>query len=117
MLSLPGSIRAPSGALMLMAAMACLGPLPAQSLLTTVAGRTRSVPPATGVPATTFQLDQPCAVAADHNGNVYFTDFGYNMVFRISNGMVYPFAGTGVPQSDPPGGQAVQTAVTYPFAI
>jgi trimeric autotransporter adhesin len=90
--------------------------LSAQTLITTVAGRARPILGASGAPATSFPLDDPCAVAADSNGNVYFTDIGYNMAFRISNGSVYPFAGTGAPQSGPTGGKAVQTAIEAPFA-
>ncbi len=91
-------------------------PLLGQSIVSTVAGRVR-VAPTQPVSAISFALDEPCSVAADGQGNVYFTDFGYNMVFRVAGGMLYPFAGTGSVQSDPVGGKATQTAVTYPFAI
>src|SRR5262249_9809840 len=70
------------------------------------------------VAATTVPLDHPMYVAADHAGNIYFTEAGIGRIRRIdTNGTMTTIAGTGVPGFSGDGGPAVQAQLAYPTGI
>ena len=64
-------------------------------ILSIVAG-TGTWGPATPGPATSADLGQPAALAVDSSGNVFISDFDFNMIYKVTpDGTLSIFAGTG----------------------
>jgi uncharacterized protein (TIGR03437 family) len=60
----------------------------------------------------------PAGIKTDTAGNVYFSDFGENIVRQIdSSGIVHTVAGNGVLQSTGNGGPAVQASLAGPLGL
>ena len=71
-----------------------------------------------GGAATSALMNQPRAVSADGNGNVYIVDFGNNRIRKVSSsGIITTFAGTGTQGSSGDGGQASLAQFYYAFGI
>jgi uncharacterized protein (TIGR03437 family) len=70
-----------------------------------------------GAIATDVQLTQPRNIAAGFDGSVYISDFGAHQVYRISQGILMLFAGTGVEGSSGDEGPAAQAALSYPAGV
>ncbi|MBO9542247.1 IPT/TIG domain-containing protein [bacterium] len=84
-----------------------------QSLVTKFGGLKDPIP---GMPATQWSLTKPNGVALDGNGNLYFTDFGANRVFKVdASGTLTLLAGTGLPGSD--NGVAATARISNPTGI
>ena len=71
-----------------------------------------------GLAATSAQLVSPNSFAFDSQGNVYFSDPGYSMVFKVdTNGVVSIVAGNGMSSSAGDGGLAIGASLSYPAGL
>ncbi len=71
-----------------------------------------------GQPATNLALTSPRNVAVDYYGTVYFSDFGGNRVFEISeNGLAILIAGAGEPGFAGDGGAAPLALLSAPAGV
>lgn len=68
-------------------------------------------------PATSIMLYQPNAVAADSAGNIYFTQSYYNVVNKVSNGVISTLAGNGKPGYSGDNGPATSALLGRPTGI
>ncbi|MBP2643058.1 MAG: repeat containing protein [Firmicutes bacterium] len=67
-------------------------------IITTIAGTGVAGYAGDGINACNSQLNFPCGVVGDSNGNIYFNDFRNDRVRKIStDGMISTHAGTGIP--------------------
>ena len=91
----------------------------AAGIITTVAGGgTTKAADGSGQPATSLALTAPRNVAVDYYGTVYFSDFGGNRVFEISEtGIAILVAGTGEPGLWGDGGSAPNARLNSPAGL
>ena len=88
--------------------------LPANDLITTVAGNGTNGYLNDGLAATNAELSQPIGVAVDGAGNLYIADYGNNRVRKVdTNGVITTVAGTGINGESGNGGLAVNAQVSY----
>jgi sugar lactone lactonase YvrE len=86
--------------------------------ISTVAGTGDSGFSGDGGPATSAKLTSPAGVAADRNGNVYFSDTSNNRVRRVApNGIVTTLFGTGQATSTGDNGPAAAATVIRPSGL
>jgi len=67
--------------------------------------------------ATAVKLQQPRNVAAGLDGAVYISDFAAHQVYRVSQGILMLFAGTGVQGGGGDGGPAAQAQLAFPAGL
>src|ERR1700720_3481793 len=90
-------------------------PMHAQ-IITTVSGTNPVFPPS--LAALTAPLGATTGVALDGFGNIYVTDTGNNLVFRISsNGSLTVIAGNGTSGFSGDGGSATHASLNAPTGI
>lgn len=71
-----------------------------------------------GKPATSAQLVSPNNIAADSQGNVYFSDPGLSMVLKVSaNGVISIVAGNGLTTGGGDGGLAIGASLLHPVGL
>ena len=72
-----------------------------------------------GQPATAAQLVNPNYMAFDAQGNLYFSDSGFAMVFKVSaaTGVISVVAGNGLSNAGGDGGLAVGASLGYPVGL
>jgi uncharacterized protein (TIGR03437 family) len=70
-----------------------------------------------GLPAVEAVLLQPRAVIADRSGTVFFSDAADNRVWKITAGMLYSVAGTGVRGFRGDRGPASQAQLASPYGL
>jgi len=71
-----------------------------------------------GPPAPTAVRIVPAGIKTDTAGNVYFSDYGENVVRKIdANGIVHTVAGNGVLAAGGDGGLAVQSSLAGPLGL
>ncbi len=71
-----------------------------------------------GGPAINAEIKQPQGIAADNKGNIYFADYG-NQVIRVidANGIIHTFAGNGSKGYGGDGGPATQALLNNPTTV
>jgi sugar lactone lactonase YvrE len=84
-------------------------------IITTVAGG--GFASGDGGPATSASLVTPTGIAADSNGNFYFSEQSLNRVRRVSGGIITTVAGNGSAGFGGDGGPAVQAALYSPTGV
>src|SRR5277367_5839836 len=88
--------------------------LPAQRVITTVAG-TDYVFPSPSTPAANVVLRQPYGIAADPAGNVYVSDTQTGIILKITPaGVASVFAGNGFFLHSGDGGRATEAGLLLP---
>ncbi|MBI4478483.1 MAG: hypothetical protein HY651_00505 [Acidobacteria bacterium] len=91
--------------------------LPAQGIITTVAGNGRVIR-GVGGPATSAALGEIYGVAVDSAGNVYASDRSNNQVVKISAaGILSIVAGNGILGYSGDGGLAISASLSYPVGL
>jgi len=70
-----------------------------------------------GGPATSAQLNQPEAVAADFAGNLYIADTRNNRIRKVSNGAITTVAGNGTAGFSGDNGPATSAQLNYPGGV
>ncbi len=99
------------------AALLFCGLLPAQNIISTVAGG-GSAPVGDGGPATSVILDQPAGIVFDSLGNYYFSDFGHHRVRKVTpSGVISTVAGTGIAGFSGDGGPATAATLRNPRGL
>ena len=101
----------------ILAALLLSGLLPAQNVISTVAGGGDRLP-GEGGPATGAQLEQPTGIVVDQAGNFYFSDFGHHRVRKVTPaGIISTIAGTGVAGFSGDGGPATAATLRNPKGL
>ncbi len=91
--------------------------LPAQGIISTVAGGSDSSP-GDGGPAIQAVLNQPWGVVADRQGNFYFTDYANSRIRKVTpSGIISTIAGTGVAGFTGDGQPAAQAQINLPRGL
>ncbi|MBI4902609.1 MAG: protein kinase [Acidobacteria bacterium] len=113
------AIRRPRMRLVTLTALAALSVLSVWLLAGRVGGLTRSGSiAANGVRALDLSINTPTGVAMDSRGNVYFSEYANNRVWRVDrSGMAAPFAGTGLAGFTGNGGLAVRAQIESPRTL
>lgn len=89
----------------------------AQTIITTVAG-SRYVFPPDGIAAVNAPVGFIAGITADSLGNIYFSDFATDRVYRIDgNGLLSAFAGSGTAGYAGDGGPATSAALLNPRGL
>jgi sugar lactone lactonase YvrE len=87
-------------------------------IISTVAGMDSAGYSGDGGLADTARLDSPVAVAVDPMGNIYISDYGNNVIRKVSDGIITTFAGTqGVYGFLGDGGLAALAQLFYPEGL
>jgi sugar lactone lactonase YvrE len=68
-------------------------------------------------PATSAELTWPCGVGVDASGNVYVADTYNNVVRKVSNGTITPFAGNGTGGYAGDNGPAANAQLSLPYGV
>ena len=90
----------------------------ASGIIETFAGTGTAGDEGDGDQATSANLNTPCGIFGDTNGNLFIAESSGNKVRKInSSGIITLFAGTGVSDSTGDGGPATSAAVDDPCAI
>ena len=86
--------------------------------ITTVAGNTFQGYSGDGGPATQATLNLPQDVTWDNSGNLYISDFGNNVIRRVStNGIISTVVGNGQATYAGDGGSALQASLNQPRGL
>jgi len=89
-----------------------------RGIISTVAGTGTAGFSGDGGPAAQAQISEPNGIAADADGNLYFTDTGNNRVREISTaGIVTTIAGNGAAGPSGDGSPATAASITAPYGI
>lgn len=92
-----------------------------KGIITTFAGNGKHGEPNDGAVAGNSSIPSAGSMALDVKGNFYFTSYFGHRVYRITNGLIYLFAGNNlVVRSDAEngdGGKAVKASVGYPVGV
>src|SRR5260370_4736366 len=97
--------------------LACARLLPAQSVITTIAG-TDPLPPVGQVTARTLAFPYGAGVATDSSGNLYVAEAHEHVVYRIDpNGMATVAAGNGICAYSGDGGAARLASLGNPYSV
>jgi len=92
--------------------------LPANRIITTVAGNGTGGFAGDGGPATNALLASPYAVAVDGSGNLFIADYGNSRVRKVdTNGVITTVAGTGSFTSSGDGSPAISAGFDYVTAV
>lgn len=93
--------------------------LPAQPVITSVAGTGEKGYSGDGGPATQAQLDQPFDVLIDPQGHLYFSDTNNHVVRRVDakTGVITTVAGNGTKGYSGDGGPATKAQLNEPYGI
>jgi uncharacterized protein (TIGR03437 family) len=116
------TIRHASKYLLLLSALLCRQALPGQTgtagTIDTYAGSDALFADA-GQPATSAHLVNPDNIAVDAQGNLYFSDSGFAMVFKVSaaTGVISVVAGNGLSSGGGDGGLAVGASLGNPQGL
>ena len=87
-------------------------------IITTVAGTSAAGYSGDGGPATNAELSYPSDIAFDASGNLYITEFGNNIIRKVTTfGIITTIAGTGGIGSSGDGGPATSAQLNDPFGI
>ena len=88
-------------------------------IITTVAGNGTSGYSGDGSAATSAEINNPSGVALDSSGNIYFSDFGDDVVRKVtvSTGIISTVAGTGTAGYSGDGGPATNAQINYPGSL
>lgn len=73
-----------------------------------------SSPLGDGGPAASAGLSSPTALALDSAGNLYISDYGHNLIRKVSGGVITTVAGDGVAGYTGDGGPATLSAINAP---
>lgn len=68
-------------------------------------------------PATDVMLDNPIGVAVDASGNVFIADAGYDVIAKVSGGVISGFAGNGTRGYGGDGGPATSASFLFPAGV
>jgi trimeric autotransporter adhesin len=100
----------------ILAALLLSGLLPAQNIITTVAGSGNNGPD--GGPAINAILDQPIGIVFDALGNYYFSDYGHHRVRKVTPaGIITTYAGNGTAGFSGDNGQASAATLHNPKGL
>ncbi len=87
-------------------------------IISTVAGNGLSGYSGDGGAATNAMLDSPSGVAVDSSGNLFFAEWGNNVVRKVdTNGIITTMAGTGASGYTGDGGPATNATLYYPIGV
>jgi hypothetical protein len=87
-------------------------------VISTVAGNGTRGSGGDGGQATLAQLNQPCGVAVDSEGNLYIADTSNNRIRKVtSGGVISTVAGNGTQGYNGDGGQATLAQLFYPYGV
>ena len=90
----------------------------AAGIMTTFAGTGTAGYNGDGVLATSTQLNYPCGISADINGNVYIADYNNNRIRMVNSaGIVSTFAGTETAGSNGDGVAATLAQLNNPYGV
>jgi sugar lactone lactonase YvrE len=70
-----------------------------------------------GGPATSAEVNDPFAVAADAAGNLYIADYGNNRIRKVSGGVITTVAGNGTQGYSGDNGAATSAELNYPIGV
>lgn len=88
-----------------------------RGIITTIAGERRGFK-GDGGPATAARINEPCGIAFDASGNLYFTDNDNWRIRKIDrHGIISTVAGNGECGFSGDGGPALKAALSYPLGI
>jgi sugar lactone lactonase YvrE len=85
--------------------------------IATVAGTGTAGFSGDGGRATAAELNDPCGVAVDSNGNLFIADSGNNRVREVSGGVITTVAGNGTAGYSGDGGQATAAELNGPCGV
>ena len=86
-------------------------------MITSVAGNGVFGSSGDGGPATGAQLFHPSGVAVDAANNLYIADYFSQVVRKVSNGVIAPFAGNGTFGFSGDNGAATNAELGEPYGI
>ena len=90
----------------------------AAGIITTIAGISTTGYSGDGGPATLAQLNEPFGIALDGSRNIYFADYGNNVIRKITpSGYIYTVAGNNVAGFSGDGGPATNASLHQPVSV
>lgn len=89
-----------------------------QGIITTVAGNGTNGYSGDGGPATSASLNNPYAVAADAQGNLFIADYGNSVIRKVNaSGIITTVAGNGTNGFSGDGGAAIRAELNSPAGV